>query len=1027
MYTDLEYQLFKKRFHGKSNLIGIDFQIHVSLNNSLNLLSTQNQLEKVTLEGIEDIDLRHSFQADNTYAQVKTSINSWHLPTLAKPIINFISLNRTTQNSNKFSLIFNFEPQLAIQNLFSKDITIADKENLIKELLKQKDIKENSVSREELIDVITNCEVRYFKKEDLIADTKLKIINLFDIHPNEVDNFLLSLLYKFIDWSIERKTIVQSDLIDFKINFKENKERSLEFEAYGKGLIDHISWTKETHSTDYFEGKKTRSGHIALGLDVKRPKWLKKIDEVFAKTNVCIIREASGQGKSTLAFRYAHDYWNPETTFQIKVVENAQQAEQISNYLKTLAELGLVVSVLIDDVNNERKYFSSVLQNCANYAINFLITTRNDDYHFFGNTGQFSLEFIHPYFDIAEANLIFQNLKKENLIHKDVISSDWAFERISSPKCLIEFIFLITQGQMLTERLSQQIKIMQLNNESSKIDFLRKVILADLCQTPLNINQLIISDSLSLDYQGIIQSTQNEFINIENGYIKGYHWVRSSHLINILHENYANPAITAIKTIPLVENDKIETFIGRLMEISGFDVNTLIENFNFIQINKDVKVYLSFIKGIFRIGEHLLFLRNKEVYDEAYQKFNEGVLFLFNSKLLITNSIDLFDIFGENMNLKEAKELSEKFKVDVRGFNLARKFVEVNRRSFQNVNMGLAGELLDWSYWLELDLIELNQIEKLISGSEVFQFDIDSFSLFSQAFFRKFSSAYFKWFDSNKKQIIRKLENDLRCSITLKDKTVSITYTEVKADESLNDATMRRLEVIRSAIPFCEKYNGNHTWMPLMTKLAKLKYKYTHDESRKEIPAASLPFRSDVEKNRILGDIVDSYYRVKTWYELDLCYHSLRKDMLIYAENLCKILNGSKSPIGKIDAPYISDKILHSYKTLPIEVNLLKKLFSDCCDTFNSFNNFLLMKSNFIQNEFDEEAKKLIFINYNNFLQKLPKMQQFFDEKKPFSPVYFSFEQFSKKEQTVFNHLKELLKYNIPNSRSYWELNTITN
>lgn len=944
MYTDLEYQLFKKRFHGKSNFIGINFQIHVALNKSLNLLSTQNKLEKITLEGIEDIDLK-PFQTNNTYVQVKTSVNPWHLNDLAKPIINFISLNRTTQNSNKFSLIFNFEPRLAIKNLLSEDITIADKENIIKKLLKQKDIKENSVSREELIDVISNCEVSYFSKVDLIADTKLKIINFLDIHPNEIDNFLLSLLYKFIDWSIERKTIIQSDLMDFKIKFKENIERSAEFEAYGKGLIDRISWTKETHSIDYFEGKKTRSGHIALGLDVKRLKWLKKINEIFAKTNVCIIREASGQGKSTLAFRYAYDYWNPETTFIIKVVETAEQAEQISNYLKMLAELGLNVSVLIDDINSERKYFSSILQNCANYAINFLITTRNDDYHYFNNTGQVSLEFIHPFFDITEANLIFQNLKKENLIHKDVISSDWAFERISSPKCLIEFIFLITQGQMLMERLSQQIKIMRLNNETLKIDFLRKVILADVCQTPLNINQIIINDTSNLDYQGMIKSTQNEFINIENGYIKGYHWVRSSHLINILHENYANPAVTAVKTIPLIENDKLETFIGNLVEVSGFDVNTLIENFSFIQKNKDAKVYLSFIKGIFRIGEHLLFLRNKETYDEAYQKFNEGVLLLFNTKLLATNSINIFDIFGDNKNIKEAKELSEKFKDDVRGFNLARKFVEVNRCDFQNVNIGLAGELLDWSYWLEMDLLELSQVERLVRSSEVFQLDIDTFSLFSQAFFRKYSSEYFKWFGDNKKLIIRKLENDLQGSITLKDKAVSITYTEVKSEESFNDATVKRLNVIRSAIPFCEEYNGNHTWMPLMTNLVKLKYQYVHDESRKEIPAKSLPFRSDIGKNRILGDIVDSYYQVKTWYEFDLCYHSLKNDILIYVENLCKRLKGSESPIGKIDAPYISDKILHSYKKLPVEIDLLKKLFSDCCDTFNSFNNFLLINT----------------------------------------------------------------------------------
>ena len=222
MYTELEYQLFKKRFHGTSNLTGIDFQIHVALNVSLNLLSNEKQLDKVTLEGIEDIDLK-PFQTDNIYTQVKTSINSWHLSNLTQPIINFITLNKITKSSNKFNLVLNFEPRVAIKTLFSEEILMADKEYLVKELLKQKDIKKNNISREEIIDVISNCKLNYISKINLVEETKVKVCKLLEIHPNDTDNFLLSLLYKFIDWSIERKTITKSDLLDFKIKFKENR------------------------------------------------------------------------------------------------------------------------------------------------------------------------------------------------------------------------------------------------------------------------------------------------------------------------------------------------------------------------------------------------------------------------------------------------------------------------------------------------------------------------------------------------------------------------------------------------------------------------------------------------------------------------------------------------------------------------------------------------------------------------------------------------------------------------------------
>ncbi len=1024
-YEQLQQDLFNRRFHGTVNLRGIDFQIIYALYSALDLLTLENTLEKITLEGIEDIDLK-PFQADNIFVQVKTSVTPWHLSDLAAPLMNFMRLNDISEKKQKFQLIFNFKPRDTFENLFSQKIPIEEKENLIKEILKLKEIKSNNISREQIVAVVSNCEIKNISKDDLVRNLKKKIHNFLDIQPNEVEYFFLSILYKFIDWSIERKTLTKANLLDFKVKYSENKERSIAFEAYGRGLIDRISWVKESQSSDYFEGKKTRSGHIALDLDVKRPKWLKKIDDTFQKTNVCVIKEASGQGKSTLAFRYAHDYWNQDYTFTVKVVETTEQAEQISNYLKSLSELGFTVSVLIDDINSERRYFSNILQNCANHQVSFLITSRNDDYQIFGDEGIVSSGFVYPYFNREEASQIFQNLKKENRIHSKKNSSDWAFERIDSPKCLIEFIFLITQGEMLHERLSQQIQEIRANNQAAKIDFLRKIIIADICRTPLNINQVLIKDTSNTDYQGILKSLNNEFISIENDYIKGYHWVRSSHLLKILHEDYVNPAITALKTLSLLENDKMSIFIGNLIDIPNFDVNILINHFKSVAGKSDINTYLSFISGIFKIGEFQFFLTNKEVYDEAYKKFNEGALFLLNSKYLPTKQIDLFEIFGENRNFKEVKELSKKIIIEIRGFNLAKAFTESNIFNFEinTENLGFVGNILDWSYWLNRDFIDSNKIDELMKNPKMLDLEINSFGLFSQSLFRKYPEKHDKWFKENRSKILKKLENLLQCSISLDNNSVSITYTHIDNGESFNDATVKRLSILRSCLPFCEKYKGHHTFMPLLTKIAKIKYKYAHDESFKDIPSENLLFASDVEKNRILGDLVESHYRVKTWYEFTEYYYYLRQDIIDYSENVCRRLKGFSPNFNKKDDIYIDEKILHSFKQMPIEIESLKEPFSNCRKMFNDFKNFLIMKSDFVQNEFDENAKRELFVNYNNFLIELPKMQVFFTVLKEFSPDYFHFEELNSKETKVFNHLKELLKINIPDSKHYWDLDS---
>jgi hypothetical protein len=553
MYNDLEKSLF-------DNINGIDFQIHYALNTALNLLLPDNYLHAITLEGIEDVDLKR-FKADNVFVQVKTSKKPWHPSDLSDVLINFVNQNEATNTTNRFELVVNFSLPASISNLFSDKIADSDISKIINKILKFKPIINKKITYEQLLKIAKNSTVKSITKMEILDDTKLKLLKNLSVHPDEIDSVLLSLLYKFIDWSVERKTVVKSDLVNFKIDYEENKSRSIEFEAYGKGLIERLDWREDQRTDDYYEGKKTRFSHIFSGLDIKRTKWLDKIHEVFSKTNVCIIREASGQGKSSLAFRYIYEHWFADYTFVIKVVQNAADAESISNYLISLVKLGLPIKVLIDDVNQEKRYFQLVLQNCSNNHIDFLITSRNDDYHYFATSSNVSLEFIIPYFDRLEARLIFQNLKKENRISSNIESSEYAYERISSPKCLIEYIFLLTQGEMIQERLSAQVKEMQNRNHTPKINFLRNAITAIVCQAPLSINQIVINRDSTTNYQEVLKSIDDEFVTIEDGYIKGYHLIRSTHLLKILNDNYANPAITVLQIIPLIDRDIYLTLI----------------------------------------------------------------------------------------------------------------------------------------------------------------------------------------------------------------------------------------------------------------------------------------------------------------------------------------------------------------------------------------------------------------------------------------------------------------------------------
>jgi hypothetical protein len=339
------------------------------------------------------------------------------------------------------------------------------------------------------------------------------------------------------------------------------------------------------------------------------------------------------------------------------------------------------------------------------------------------------------------------------------------------------------------------------------------------------------------------------------------------------------------------------------------------------------------------------------------------------------------------------------------------------------------GETLDWLYWSQSDLRSLRLcLESCIDRLPVFDLEIWPFALFSLGLYRYKPDLHQRWFITHKASVIKKLESALQCSISLSKVEVTVKYTKYDPhNESFNEATMRRLDVVRSAIPFCQKYNGGNSILPFVTTALKIRHKYAYDDSRKNVPVQNLQPQTDIEKNKVIKCILEDRYRPKTWYEFQETYFLLRKDLLEYTQELCKRLSGLKDKIGIKNAPYLSEQILQSPKKMPYDIQdeSVNNGFKGCNDYFNSFSNFLNMKSRYITNLYDEQAKRLIFLNYNNFLHYLSDMQGFFKSLQSVAPYYFPFEDLEKSEKLVFTTLKKLLQLNIQKSENYWDLNSV--
>lgn len=444
--------IFRSRYHGATNIKGIRFQILYSILKSFDLYN--NEIEHLTLEGIEDLDLIGLNLADE-YIQVKTSKNTWHWNKLKDIIPNFLEVYRADSNC-RFTIVIGAEVQDDVNRLkeFNK-LSPKEAKRIKNKFFKLFNGLKASKGESEYI--LNNLTILTLSERFILQQIKLKLVERFNVGSELLEIYLSVFVSKFLNWAKDRSSIDHVDIENIKIEIGENLSRESEYQAYGKGLIEKISWKPDNKIEDFYEGKGTRSGHIVCNVDYKREFWLKKIGEALDSSKVCIIKSSSGQGKSALLYRYAYENW-ASNSFIIRKIDSTDDVQHILNYLKFRVTLGLPMIVLIDDIDWQKRLWASLVNECAALGIYVLVTIRNEDWFRFSKENLSTYEIIEPILNITEAKKIFEVFKSQNKVYKLVISAEWAYEKIDEPKLLIEFIYFITHGKMLEERLRDQIK-----------------------------------------------------------------------------------------------------------------------------------------------------------------------------------------------------------------------------------------------------------------------------------------------------------------------------------------------------------------------------------------------------------------------------------------------------------------------------------------------------------------------------------------------------------------------------------------
>lgn len=84
----------------------------------------------------------------------------------------------------------------------------------------------------------------------------------------------------------------------------------------------------------FYQGAQARYEHILANADIIRTAKLDQIDIAFRDSRLVVVRGASGQGKSALAYRYIYNRLSSFTCIEVRLLENQGHAARIARLLE---------------------------------------------------------------------------------------------------------------------------------------------------------------------------------------------------------------------------------------------------------------------------------------------------------------------------------------------------------------------------------------------------------------------------------------------------------------------------------------------------------------------------------------------------------------------------------------------------------------------------------------------------------------------------------------------------------------------
>ncbi len=960
--------LERSRTGGQIALSGFTYQF---LYSCYLILSERDESVNFTLEGLEDIDrYKCDVISDKiTHIQLKYSTQRQDASFLKDVLKNYLEVY-LLDNTHDFKLVYDFDIAKGnLNKLVNNNLDDASREywgGIIEKIMEENaQWNWSGFSSDAFLDKIT-FEKRV--KDDLSLEIEKLLIERYDITTGNIRLYANGIKVCCLNKMEYRKSIDKKELDALIQNISDDISKGIQNPAHEWIKKVDFSVSEIVDEKSYFEGKKATPQDIALKLPVRRIDTEKEVENSINSNRVTVIKASSGQGKTTIALQVAFNLSTEYQIYQLTWCNDAKELNNIIKYFKTRVKLGEKPLIIIDNLDSqlsEWNRLAQLLQEEITYNYKLLLTSREDDwYSYSGNLSNVkSLRTVELSLNDQEAEGIFVQLKNRDLLHDTIVEWKHSWEKVETKRLLIEYVYLLTHGEMISERISQQISsISNAENGRIKCEILRIVCFADVCGIRLSVMKLISSleEPTSSDYGELLKSVENEFlISIDENekYVEGLHPVRSMHIVERLHEFYAINS-TAINVIKLTELTYLSKLFSNLpkwitnREEIYDDIVELLWN------PKSLSVYIMALKGVLSGSIDLYFVENQELFDDANDhgglllvltELNPFVRFVgFDFELKTLD--DIRKSVPDNGNIQYLCNLRD----NANKFDLAENDLYYFSKAlfsfllYKDPLIDLSSYALI-SYWLlnvnqEFNLSNQIILDKVWQKKNEYDAEIISNVMFTCFCGNK--EGYLSFVEGSLENILLYLKhstNSLKTYVDDDRRKIHVEYVLIPSNISNgNEESVNRLKLICKTLPIYETYCSD----AISPKLEALSRYNIPDDAHKTMPIRNIILMFNQDFSSLWGNTIMSNYECDSMLGWINQWISLRRQV-VYLFNEC-------------------ETVLHKL----LEGKLLGKHTSILDDLRSEINKKLIREMRYPNQERPFEEKVVIPSDFSKFKQE---------------------------------------------------------